>query len=92
MLGYLGGGRIGSPTYNVVHTDPLPLAMGAYGVWADGRLIVLVTLIWIGHIGADRMFGFGLKYASGFRDTHLGSRRPQLGVLGQADRDASRVE
>ena len=28
-------------------------------------------LIWIAHIGFDRMLGFGLKYATGFKDTHL---------------------
>jgi Domain of unknown function (DUF4260) len=25
------------------------------------------------HIGADRLLGFGLKYSTGFGDTHLGS-------------------
>jgi Domain of unknown function (DUF4260) len=25
----------------------------------------------IAHIGFDRMLGYGLKYASGFGDTHL---------------------
>jgi hypothetical protein len=30
-----------------------------------------VGLIWIAHIGVDRMLGFGLKYAEGFRVTHL---------------------
>jgi hypothetical protein len=28
-------------------------------------------LIWIIHIGVDRAIGYGLKYPSGFRDTHL---------------------
>ena len=26
----------------------------------------------IAHIGIDRGFGYGLKYAAGFKDTHLG--------------------
>ncbi len=26
----------------------------------------------LAHIGMDRMLGYGLKYASGFADTHLG--------------------
>ena len=30
------------------------------------------ALIWIAHIGFDRALGYGLKYATGFRDTHLG--------------------
>jgi hypothetical protein len=28
-------------------------------------------LIWIVHIGMDRMLGFGLKYPTGFKETHL---------------------
>ncbi|HLA02836.1 MAG TPA: DUF4260 family protein [Aestuariivirga sp.] len=27
---------------------------------------------WLAHIGLDRAIGYGLKYASDFRDTHLG--------------------
>ena len=30
------------------------------------------ALIWIAHIGLDRALGYGLKYATGFGDTHLG--------------------
>jgi hypothetical protein len=30
------------------------------------------ALIWIAHIGIDRALGYGLKYATGFGDTHLG--------------------
>jgi hypothetical protein len=30
-----------------------------------------VTLIWIAHIGVDRALGYGLKYPSSFKDTHL---------------------
>jgi hypothetical protein len=29
-------------------------------------------LIWIGHIGFDRALGYGLKYSTGFGDSHLG--------------------
>jgi hypothetical protein len=28
-------------------------------------------MIWIAHIGMDRMLGFGLKYPTRFSDTHL---------------------
>jgi hypothetical protein len=31
-----------------------------------------LALIWLAHAGFDRALGYGLKYASGFRDTHLG--------------------
>ena len=30
-----------------------------------------VALIWLAHIGADRLLGYGLKYPTAFKDTHL---------------------
>jgi hypothetical protein len=32
---------------------------------------VQLGLIWLAHVGADRLLGYGLKYPTGFRDTHL---------------------
>jgi len=34
-------------------------------------LALAVALVWAGHIGADRALGYGLKFATGFKDTHL---------------------
>jgi hypothetical protein len=33
-------------------------------------------LIWTAHIGFDRMLGYGLKYPTRFKDTHLNPNRP----------------
>ena len=85
MLGYLGGPRVGSLTYNVVHTYALPLALGAAGFWGDLRPALLVAAVWAGHIGADRLFGYGLKFASGFKDTHLSTQPPPVSALTDAD-------
>ena len=74
MIGYLAGTRVGSLSYNIVHTYTLPLALGAVGFWADIRMALLVALIWAGHIGADRLVGYGLKFESGFKDTHLSTQ------------------
>jgi Domain of unknown function (DUF4260) len=30
-----------------------------------------VALIWFAHIGMDRTVGYGLKYPTSFKDTHL---------------------
>jgi uncharacterized protein DUF4260 len=49
----------------------LPVALAAAGVVADADALVAVSLIWIAHVGADRALGYGLKYPSGFKDTHL---------------------
>ena len=70
-LGYLGGPRLGSVTYDVVHTYALPVALGAIGVLGGYDTAIQLALIWLAHIGMDRMLGYGLKYPTGFKDTHL---------------------
>lgn len=85
MIGYLAGPRLGSLSYNVVHTYTLPLALGALGFWADFRLTLLVALIWVSHIGADRVFGYGLKFESGFKDTHLSTQPAPFEVFSKSD-------
>ncbi len=72
MLGYLAGPVIGAAIYNIFHAYPLPATVGIIGVWADTPLAVAVALVWFAHIGMDRSIGYGLKYESGFKDTHLG--------------------
>lgn len=81
MLGYLAGPRVGSLAYNVVHTYALPLALGGLGAWTDATLAILVAAVWAGHIGLDRFAGYGLKYPTGFRDTHLGRQPPPVDAL-----------
>ncbi|MDZ7730990.1 MAG: DUF4260 domain-containing protein [Natrialbaceae archaeon] len=81
MLGYLVGPVRGSRSYNLMHTYTLPLALGTLGVLGDTRLAVLVAFVWAGHIGADRLFGYGLKYASGFTDTHLARQPAPVAIL-----------
>ncbi|MGH2586597.1 MAG: DUF4260 domain-containing protein [Dehalococcoidia bacterium] len=72
MLGYLAGPRIGAATYNLLHTYALALPLTAYGVLAGQELVTALGLIWLAHIGMDRLVGYGLKYATAFKDTHLG--------------------
>ena len=71
MLGYLGGPRLGALTYDAVHTYVGPIALGTIGVLAGGETAIHLALIWFAHIGVDRAVGYGLKYPSGFKDTHL---------------------
>jgi len=71
MLGYLANPRVGAATYDVVHTTVLPIALGVAGFLADAALPVQVALIWLAHIGLDRALGYGLKYPTQFKDTHL---------------------
>jgi Domain of unknown function (DUF4260) len=72
MLGYLGGPRIGAFTYNAVHTLIAP-GIVALAAWLFASpFSMALALILVAHIAADRALGYGLKYASGFKDTHLG--------------------
>lgn len=72
MLGYVAGARVGSVTYNVLHTYVGPLLLATVGYWMAAELVTLVALVWAAHIGADRALGYGLKHATAFGDTHLG--------------------
>lgn len=71
MLGYLAGTGVGATTYNLVHAYTLPALLAAFGVLAPSTLALSLALIWIAHIGADRLVGYGLKYPTAFKDTHL---------------------
>jgi hypothetical protein len=72
MLGYLAGRHVGAFAYNLAHTYVGPSALIAWALVADDMSAMPFALIWLAHIGVDRMLGFGLKYATGFGDTHLG--------------------
>ena len=64
------GPRIGAVVYNAFHSYVGPALLAAVCLLAG--LSTAVPLIWAAHIGFDRALGYGLKYASGFSDTHLG--------------------
>ena len=69
---YLGGPRLGAIVYDCAHSYVLPLASGI-ALAASGNADKLpFVLIWTAHIGFDRALGYGLKYPTGFGDTHLG--------------------
>jgi hypothetical protein len=71
MLGYLAGPKVGAAIYNAFHTYAMPAVVGALGMIFASPLAVAVALIWFAHIGVDRTVGYGLKYPTSFKDTHL---------------------
>ncbi len=71
MVGYVFGTRVGSITYDATHFEALPVALAAAGLVAGSGVSVQLGLIWLAHIGLDRALGYGLKYATRFKDTHL---------------------
>jgi Domain of unknown function (DUF4260) len=70
MLGYLHGPRLGAMVYNLGHSTVGPLALCVTG-WVASPMVWGVGVIWLGHIGFDRMLGYGLKYGDAFGHSHL---------------------
>ena len=74
MGGYVAGTRLGAHLYNLAHATFLPAVMLGIGYWQADRLLMALALIWLAHIGPDRLLGMGLKYNDRFTHTHLGDR------------------
>ncbi|KKB42049.1 DUF4260 domain-containing protein [Bacillus thermotolerans] len=71
MIGYLVNNEVGAKCYNMFHTYSLPITMIIVGLLLSYPLVSAVGLIWSAHIGMDRAIGYGLKYSTHFKDTHL---------------------
>jgi len=72
MLAYLGGNRVGAIGYNVVHHKGVAILVYLAGWYWLQPAVEYAGLILLGHSSMDRAMGYGLKYFSGFQDTHLG--------------------
>jgi hypothetical protein len=73
MLAYLGGNKIGAIGYNIVHHKGVAIAVYLGGLYTHHPAVAYAGLILFGHSCMDRGMGYGLKYFSGFGDTHLGN-------------------
>ena len=71
MLGYLANIRVGAALYNFAHTLVTPAILLAIAFFAARPQLFPLVLIWTAHIGIDRLLGFGLKYPTHLKDTHL---------------------
>lgn len=74
IAGYALGPRIGAAVYNALHLYATGLIVTFAGVLFLAQMpgLVAVGLCWLAHVGIDRALGYGLKAATGFKDTHLG--------------------
>lgn len=72
MAGYLGGPHSGAIAYNVAHNWATGGLVIGLGLALSVPGLVLAGLILVAHTGIDRVLGYGLKYPTGFQDTHLG--------------------
>ena len=72
MLGYLAGPHWGARVYNAIHSYSAPAALALCAILLRTPAPLPYALIWLNHIGVDRLLGYGLKYPNGFAWTHLG--------------------
>ncbi|HSY54178.1 MAG TPA: DUF4260 domain-containing protein [Opitutaceae bacterium] len=71
MLGYCLGLKRGAAIYNAGHTYAAPFLLWLVVYFAHQPSLFPICVIWVAHIGFDRMLGYGLKYDTAFKDTHL---------------------
>ncbi len=71
MLGFLRSPTLGTLSYNLAHTESLPIALLGVAFLAGAVPLGSAALIWLAHVGFDRVVGYGLKIG-GFNATHLG--------------------
>ncbi len=72
MAGYLRGPRLGAILYNVAHDLATGVVVAGVGLAIGSVLVAAAGAILVAHSGMDRMMGYGLKFPSSFKDTHLG--------------------
>jgi hypothetical protein len=73
-IGYVRGPRFGAWCYNAAHTTIGPLLLAAVALRVHpGPAYTQAALIWGTHIAVDRALGYGLKHATGFKNSHLGA-------------------
>jgi hypothetical protein len=72
MIGYLGNNKIGAVCYNIFHHRGIAIIVYLSGIFFSNAMVQLTGIILFSHASMDRIFGYGLKYETGFKFTHLG--------------------
>jgi hypothetical protein len=72
LIGYAFGARTGALAYDLLHTEIWPIGLAVGGAIGGEPRLTQAGLIWLLHIGADRLLGYGLKYpVDSPKNTHL---------------------
>ena len=72
MIGYAFGNKVGAIVYNFFHHQLLGILLYLIGIYIENEWIQFIGIILFAHSVMDRIFGYGLKHFTGFKDTHLG--------------------
>lgn len=73
LLAFLWGRCAGVPAYNATHSTLGGVSLAMSGTLVCDPLLLSLAAIWLGHVGFDRMLGYGLKHFASFHHTHLGA-------------------
>jgi hypothetical protein len=68
----------------------VPAILVAVGWWQHAQLAIALGLIWLAHIGIDRMLAYGLKYADDVQHTHLSAAKLRTRDAGRESRAKAR--
>lgn len=72
MLGYLVNAKTGAVMYNIFHHKGLAIIIAMTGYFLKNDIVTVAGILLFAHSSFDRVMGYGLKYYSDFKDTHLG--------------------
>ena len=72
IIGYAFGNKTGACCYNLFHHSGIAVLVYFAGIYFYQTEIQLAGVILFSHSAFDRMLGYGLKYETGFKYTHLG--------------------
>jgi hypothetical protein len=72
ILGYMASDITGAYIYNLLHHRGIAVIVYLAGILMVQPVMALVGLVIFAHSSLDRIFGYGMKHTSGFKDTHLG--------------------
>lgn len=72
MVGYVAGPKTGAYIYNFFHHKAVALLVYFTGTWFASEIVTFAGIILFAHSCMDRLFGYGLKFVTDFKDTHLG--------------------
>lgn len=72
MFGYVINTKTGAFSYNLFHHRGVAVLVYILGCYLRIEIVQLIGIILFSHAAMDRIFGYGLKYETGFKYTHLG--------------------
>lgn len=72
MLRYAINSKVGAIMYNIFHHKAIAISLYVLGLWLGTSILSFAGVLIFSHASFDRMQGFGLKYNTDFKATHIG--------------------